>query len=319
MSGDCEGWMFMAIDASSFIHRGWHASKMQDQTYAYNSRGEPIGAIKKFMESMFYFRQRGAAERKPTHFAVCFDAPNSRWTRAAILPTYKSDRPEMDPDLKRQLPLMREAAAALGLACVEVNETEADDVLGCLALTVAEEGGSVLIISGDKDLCQLVQDGIALWDPPAGVEGYAGYRPARLFECDADVIAKFGVPAHQVVEVQALAGDPGDCIPGILKIGITTAAKLIREHGTMEAVLAAAPGMKASKMRDNLIEHAEAARTAMKLVKLDTCVDYDVPINRFALAPLDHDAALAFAERHQIDHITRLIEKDRDYVLSRRR
>lgn len=305
------------VDASSFIHRDFHSAKAQDTAYTVNTRGEPVGAVKRFTERCFWWRKLGAAGLVPTYMAMVFDAAR-RSFRHDIFPAYKANRPALDDDLKRQMPIMREAAAALGICGVEEIGYEADDLIATYSHTIVEQGAACLIISGDKDLLQLCRVGVTIFDPPCGVEGFPGYRPARTFATDDDVIAKFGVGPEQVVDLQGLAGDPGDGVPGVPGVGVGKAAKLIQEYGSLEAVLAAAPAMVSGKkppvMWRNILEHAELARTSRRLVKLDCCAEYSVPVEAFALEPIDHDRVLAFAERHGLPWIVTLVEKDREYA-----
>ncbi|TDR90342.1 5'-3' exonuclease [Enterovirga rhinocerotis] len=304
------------VDASSFIHRDYHSSKLQDQAYNVNDRGEPIGAVKRFAERLFWWRKRGAHNRVPTHMGMVFDAGRRNW-RHEIYPAYKAGRPPLDDDLHVQMPLMRVAAEAMGICAVEETGYEADDLIATYALTAVEQDASCLIISGDKDLLQLVRPGVQVFDPQCGVEGYPGYRPARLFGHD-EVVEKFGVPPDLVIDVQGLAGDPGDGVPGVPGIGIKTAAKLVAEFGSLAAVLAAAPEKAAAKkpaaMWVKVAANADLALTSRCLVSLDCCVDYSTPIEAMLLEPFEHDRAIAFAEEIGLPSIVRMLEKDRDYA-----
>ena len=304
------------VDASSFIFRDHFSSKLQDRAYNVNDRGEPIGAVKRFTERMFWWRRHGAHNRVPTHMGMVFDAGRRNW-RHDIYPAYKANRPPVDDDLLAQMPLMRLAAEAMGICGVEEPGYEADDLIATYALTAVEQDASCLIISGDKDLLQLVRPGVQVFDPPCGVENFPGYRPARLFGHD-EVVQKFGVPPKLVVDVQGLAGDPGDGVPGVPGVGVKTAAKLIDEFGSLEGVLAAAPEKVTAKkppaMWVKIAANANLAMVSRQLVSLDCCVDYSTPIEATLLEPFDHERAIAFADVVGMPSVVRLLVKDRDYA-----
>ena len=191
-----------------------------------------------------------------THLAVVFDAGRTTF-RNRIYDLYKAQRPEPPAELIPQFALMRDAVAAFGVACVELEDWEADDLIATYARAGAEAGWTVTIVSSDKDLMQLVRPGVSMLDPIKGKS--IG---------DAEVLEKFGVSPSLVIDVQALMGDSVDNVPGVPGIGPKNAAELINQYGGLEAVLAAAPTMKPSKRRDNLIAHAEAARVSRRLVEI---------------------------------------------------
>jgi DNA polymerase-1 len=304
------------VDASGFIFRAFFSAEKQDEPYRYNDRGEPIGGVKLFTERLFAMRRWGVHNRYATHMAMVFDGPGGSTARKALYPAYKTNRPEKPDDLKRQMPLMREAARALGIAIVDEPGVEADDVIATYAHTAAEQGASVLIVSSDKDLMQLIQPGVMMFSPEMGTPGFPGHK-AALYVGHDEVVAKFGVPPEKVIEVQALAGDPGDGIPGIPKVGLKTAAALIQEHGDIEAVLAAAPAMKPCKLRDRLIEHANLARISRQLVKLDCLVDYSTGLEEMLLDEVDRERVIAFARAVGMPSIVRKMEEDREHQARR--
>jgi DNA polymerase-1 len=199
-----------------------------------------------------------------SHLAVVFDA-GSHTFRNRIYDRYKAQRPEPPAELIPQFKLVREATAAFGVPCVELEDWEADDLIAAYAKAARAAGLQVTIVSSDKDLMQLIRPGVSMLDPikqkPLGV---------------AEVIEKFGVPPEKVVEVQALMGDSVDNVPGVPGIGPKGAAELIVAYGDLEAVLAAAPDMKKGKRRDNLIAYAEDARVSRRLVQL--CDDAPMPL-----------------------------------------
>ena len=246
------------IDGSGFIFRAFHALPPMS-----SPQGVPVNAVYGFTNML----TRLLRDHVGTHLAVIFDAGRVTF-RNEIYPQYKAHRPEAPEDLRPQFGLIRDATAAFNVPSIELEGWEADDLLAAYAKAVVEEGGCCTIISSDKDLMQLVRPGVELMDPMK-------QKPIR----EAEVEAKFGVRPDQVVDVQALMGDSTDNVPGVPGIGPKGAAQLVNEYGTLEQILAAAPGMKASKRRDNLIEHAEAARMSRKLVLLDDNAPMPQPIS----------------------------------------
>jgi len=243
------------IDGSGFIFRAFHALPPMTRP-----DGTPINAVFGFSNMLL----RLLTEHVGTHVAVVFDAGRTTF-RNELYDKYKAQRPEPPPELAPQFPLVREATAAYGVAGVELDTWEADDLIASYARVASEAGMRVTIVSSDKDLMQLVGGGVVMQDPIKQKE----IGPAEVLE-------KFGVPPNKVVDVQALMGDSVDNVPGVPGIGPKNAAQLIQEYGDVEGVLAAAPGMKPSKRRDMLIQHAESARMSRKLVTL--CCDVPLPL-----------------------------------------
>ena len=243
------------VDGSGYIFRAFHALPPMNRP-----DGTPVNAVFGFTNMLAQFLTRHAS----THIAVVFDA--SRITfRNEIYDQYKAHRPEAPPELVPQFALIRQATAAFGVACIELEGYEADDLIASYAREFQGKGGQVTIVSSDKDLMQLVRPGVQLLDP-------IKQKPIR----EAEVLEKFGVPPEKVVDVQALAGDSTDNVPGVPGIGVKTAATLITEYGDLEGLLAAAPQIKQPKRREALIANAELARISKRLVTLD------------AAAPLPH-------------------------------
>ncbi|MFH7811363.1 MULTISPECIES: DNA polymerase I [Acetobacter] len=249
------------VDGSGFIFRAFHA--LPPMT---NPEGVPVNAVYGFTNML----ARLLRDHVGTHLAVLFDASRQTF-RSEIYPQYKAHRPEPPEDLRPQFSLIRDATQAFNVPGVELPGWEADDLIASYAVAVRKMGGTCTIISSDKDLMQLVGQGVCMLDPikqtPIG---------------PAEVEAKFGVPPEKVVDVQALMGDPTDNVPGVPGIGPKTASALINEFGTLENVLASAPDMKKSKKRDMLIEHAQAARLSLQLVTLATDVPLPVPVEELA-------------------------------------
>ncbi|MBC8037051.1 MAG: DNA polymerase I, partial [Rhizobiales bacterium] len=208
---------------------------------------------------------------KPTHLAVIFDK-SAKTFRNEIYPDYKLHRPEAPADLRPQFGLIRQATRAFNVACVEQDNYEADDLIATYARQAAEAGATCRIVSSDKDLMQLVRPGVALYDT---------MKDKEIGE--AEVLEKFGVRPEKVIDVQALAGDSIDNVPGVPGIGVKTGAKLITEYGDLETLLARAGEIKQQKCRENLIEFAEQARISKKLVTLDAHVAVEHDIGGFAV------------------------------------
>ncbi|MBK1662400.1 DNA polymerase I, partial [Paracraurococcus ruber] len=205
--------------------------------------------------------------------------------RSDLYPDYKAHRPDPPPELVPQFALIREATEAFGVAQVEREGYEADDLIAAYAREFVAQGGEVTIVSSDKDLMQLVRPGVQMLDP-------IKQKPIR----EAEVIEKFGVPPEKVVDVQALAGDPTDNVPGVPGIGIKTAAQLITEYGDLETLLENAPKIKQPKRREALVEHAEKARISKTLVKLDDAAPLTAPIEDLAVRPPEPATLKKFLE-----------------------
>lgn len=305
----------MLVDASSFVFRAHFASQNSDPVYNTAPDGSPVGAIRLFTERCYWFRKNGVNQVRPTHAAMVFDH-SRRSFRHSLFEGYKSHRPATPEDLKSQLPIMREAAAALGFLAVEMEGMEADDLICTYALTAAEMGGEVVIVSADKDLLQILRPGVSMFDPEIGLHGMPGYRPARLFSSDEDVIAKMGVPPRLLAQAQALSGDPGDGIPGVPGIGPKRAAELIMEHGSLEAVLAAAHDMPPlrnggrSKVAQNLIDFADQARLSLKLASLCTTVPYETCVEEMILGDVDYQQGIDFCTRYNLASMANRLQED---------
>ena len=254
------------IDGSGYIFRAFHA--LPPMTRA---DGTPVNAVFGFTNMMARF----LAGHVGTHLAVIFDAGSTTF-RNRIYDQYKAQRPEPPSELIPQFKLVRDAVAAFGVACVELEDWEADDLIAAYAKAGVEAGQTVTIVSSDKDLMQLVRPGVTMLDPIK----QKTIGPAEVFE-------KFGVFPDKVIDVQSLMGDSVDNVPGVPGIGPKNAAELITQYGDLETVLAAAPSMKPSKRRDNLLAHAEAARISKKLVRLCDEAPMPLPIDAMVTGPLD--------------------------------
>src|SRR5690606_31269576 len=219
------------VDGSAFIFRAYHALPPLTR----KSDGLPVGAVSGFVNMIWKMIEDNRGPDAPTHAAVVFDK-GSHTFRHDMYDLDKASREEMPQDLRPQIPLTREATRAFILACLEQEGFEADDIIATLACRAREAGGRVTIISSDKDLMQLVGGGVEMFD---------AMKNARI---DSDgVHAKFGVGPDRVVDVQALAGDSVDNVPGAPGIGIKTAALLINEYGDLDTLLARAGEIKQPK------------------------------------------------------------------------
>ncbi len=255
------------IDGSGYIFRAYHALPPLTR----KSDGLPVGAVQGFCNMLWKLLKETNAVHKPTHLAVIFDKSEKTF-RNQIFPAYKSHRPEAPADLRPQFGLIRQATRAFNVACVEQEGYEADDLIATYARQAAEAGATCRIVSSDKDLMQLIRAGVTLYDT---------MKDKEIGE--AEVLEKFGVKPEKVIDVQALAGDSVDNIPGVPGIGVKTGAKLITEYGDLETLLARASEIKQQKCRENLIEFAEQARISKKLVTLDTHVPVEHDVGSFAV------------------------------------
>ncbi len=237
------------IDGSSFIYRAFFAIP-----HLSNSKGFPTNAIYGFTHMLLKLLR----EREPEHMAIIFDAPGPTF-RHEVFGEYKANRPAMPDDLRPQIPYIKEVAAALKIPILEKEGYEADDLIGTLAKKMEAEGIETTIISGDKDLMQLVSNHVILYDP----------MKEKTYHVP-EVIERFGVSPDKVVEVMGLSGDTSDNIPGVPGIGAKTAARLIREYGSIEALLAQVEKVKNPKWRESLTHHAEQARLSRELATIDT-------------------------------------------------
>jgi DNA polymerase-1 len=261
------------VDGSGYIFRAFHALPPMTRP-----DGTPVNAVFGFVNMLAKLIADQAGQR----IAVIFDAGRHTF-RNAIYPAYKAQRPDPPPELIPQFGLIREAVDAFGVPAIEAPDWEADDLIAAYAKAELEEGGTVTIISSDKDLMQLVRPGVAMLDP-------IKQKPIG----EAEVVEKFGVAPQKVVDVQALAGDSVDNVPGVPGIGIKTAAALINEYGDLETLLAKADGIKQPKRREALLAHAEAARISKQLVTLRDDAPLPRPLSALALMPPDREKLAAW-------------------------
>ena len=295
------------VDGSSFVFRAYYQSIRQDQKYNYRLDRLPTGAIRLFATKILQFVREGAAGIKPTHLAIIFDKSEESFRRE-IYPDYKSHRTEPPADLVPQFPLMRATVRAFGMIPIEQDIYEADDLIATYARQARERGAEVLIVSADKDLMQLIEPGVAMYDPASGEAGAKGSREERRIGI-AEVMEYFGVGPDKVVDVQALAGDSTDNVPGAPGIGVKTAAQLINEFGDLETLLARASEIKQPKRREALTlpENVERIRISKKLVTLERNVAVETPLDELATPVLDGKELVAFLKAMEFTTITRRV------------
>src|SRR5690606_33464340 len=229
------------------------------------------------------------------HVAVIFDK-GSHTFRNDLYPEYKANREAMPEDLRPQIPLTRRATEAFNIACKEVEGFEADDIIATLSVQAREAGGRVTIISSDKDMMQLVGGGVEMLD---------AMRNLRIDV--AGVEEKFGVGPDRVVDVQALAGDSVDNVPGAPGIGIKTAALLINEYGDLDTLLARAGEIKQPKRRQTLIDHADQIRLSRQLVQLDCDMALDFGLDDLEVRDPDPEVLLGFLAEMEFRTLTKRI------------
>lgn len=278
------------IDGSAFIFRAYHALPPLTR----KSDGLPIGAVSGFCNMLQRYVE-GNAGSDVTHIAVIFDK-GSHTFRNDMYDQYKANREAMPEDLRPQMPLTREATHAFNIACEEKEGYEADDIIATLSVQAREAGGRCTIISSDKDLMQLVGGGVEMFDA------------MKNNHIDRDgVHAKFGVYPERVVDVQALAGDSVDNVPGAPGIGIKTAALLINEYGDLDTLLERASEIKQPKRRQTLIDNADQIRLSRKLVLLDDKTPLDFTLDDLEIRDPDPEKLLKFLSEMEFRTLTKRI------------
>ena len=283
------------VDGSGYIFRAYHALPPLTR----KSDGLQVNAVLGFC-NMLWKLLAEMKDDKPTHLAVVFDKSEKTF-RTEFYPEYKAHRPDAPEDLIPQFPLIREAVHAFEIPCLEQAGFEADDLIATYARLASEAKATTTIVSSDKDLMQLVGNGVTMYDT---------MKDRRIGR--AEVIEKFGVGPEKVIEVQALIGDSSDNVPGVPGIGVKTAAQLIGEYGDLETLLKRAKEIKQDKRRQSLIDNAEIARISKRLVTLDQNVPLDVPVDQLAVHEPDYKHLIAFLKAMEFNTITRRVaEKSR--------
>ena len=266
------------VDGSGYIFRAYHAIRFEPHT----PDGTHVNAVYGFCNMMWKLLKEMKPDQRPTHLAVVFDKSEKTF-RTEMYKEYKAHRPPPPDDLIPQFPLIRDAVRAFEIPCLEQAGYEADDLIATYARMACEAGATATIVSSDKDLMQLVNDCVVMYDT---------MKDARIGI--PEVIEKFGVPPEKVIEVQALIGDTSDNVPGVPGIGVKTAAQLIGEYGDLETLLKRAGEIKQDKRRQALIDNAEAARISKKLVTLDDRVPLDEPIENLGVREPDYKELISF-------------------------
>jgi DNA polymerase-1 len=285
------------VDGSGYIFRAFHALPPLTR----KSDGLPIGAVAGFSNMLFKMLRESKAGERPTHFAVIFDSARANF-RNEIYPDYKAHRPPPPDDLIPQFGLIRDATRAFGVPAIEKEGFEADDLIATYATQAAKAGALVTIVSSDKDLMQLIVDGkIEMFDP-------VKLKSIR----SAEVMEKFGVAPSKVVEVQALAGDSTDNVPGVPGIGVKTAAELINVYGDLETLLKRASEIKQPKRRETLIDNAEKARISKRLVALACNAPLPAPASELGVIEPDPRELVAFLKAMEFAALMKRVAKEWD-------
>jgi len=279
------------VDGSSYIFRAYHALPPLNR----KSDGLQVNAVLGFCNMLWKLMRDMKPEEQPTHLAVVFDKSEKTF-RSELYPNYKANRTEPPDDLRPQFPLIRDAVRAFDLPCLEQLGFEADDLIATYVREACEAGATATIVASDKDLMQLVNDCVIMYDT---------MKDRRIGI--PEVIEKFGVPPQKMIEVQALIGDSTDNVPGVPGIGVKTAAQLIGEYGDLETLLARAGEIKQEKRRQSLIEHAERARLSKQLVTLDANVKLEVPLADLAVHHPDYKRLIAFLKAMEFSTLTRRV------------
>jgi DNA polymerase-1 len=279
------------VDGSGYIFRAYHALPPLNR----KSDGLQVNAVLGFCNMLWKLLRDMPPDNRPTHLAIVFDKSEVTF-RNKLYADYKAHRPPAPEDLIPQFPLIREAVRAFDLPCLEQGGFEADDLIATYAREAGERGATTTIVSSDKDLMQLVTGNVTMYDT---------MKDRRIGI--PEVIEKFGVPPEKVVEVQALAGDSTDNVPGVPGIGIKTAAQLIVEYGDLETLLLRAGEIKQPKRREALIENAEKARISRQLVLLDDQVKLDVSLDELAVHEPDARKLISFLKAMEFSTLTRRV------------
>ncbi|PZR32498.1 DNA polymerase I [Caulobacter segnis] len=290
MTQDGPALRLFLVDGSAYLFRAYHALPPLTR----KSDGLPVGAVQGFC-NMLWKLLRDMQGDTPTHLAVIWDHSEKTF-RNTLYDQYKAHRPPPPEDLIPQFPLVREATRAFGVPAIELPGYEADDLIAAYACKAREVGGEAVIVSSDKDLMQLVGDGVSMFDPMKNVR----IEREQVFE-------KFGVYPEQVVDVQALCGDSVDNVPGAPGIGIKTAAQLITEFGDLDTLLARAGEIKQPKRRETLINFADQIRLSRALVKLDCDTPLPEPLDDLKVREPDKDVLAAFLDQMEFRTLARRV------------
>ena len=281
---------FYLIDGSGYIFRAYYALPPLSR----KSDGLPTGAVSGFCSMLFKLLEDSKSDQnlqKPTHFAVIFDSARKTF-RNEIYSDYKANRSEAPDDLAPQFEYIRKSVLAFNLPSVDLPNYEADDLIATYVDQILKKGARVTIVSSDKDLMQLYQKNVRIFDPMK-----------NKFITEEDVFKKFGVDASKVIDVQSLAGDSSDNVPGVPGIGVKTAAELINKYGTLEKLLKSAHEIKQNKRRETLLENKDKALISKKLVTLDHKSPIKRELNEFELKSIDKDKLYKFLREMEFNRL----------------
>ena len=281
---------FYLIDGSGYIFRAYYALPPLTR----KSDGMPTGAVSGFCSMLFKLLEDSKSKQnlqRPTHFAVIFDSARKTF-RNEIYSDYKANRSEAPDDLAPQFEYIRKSVLAFNLPSVELLNYEADDLIATYTDKILEKGAKVTIVSSDKDLMQLYRKNVRIFDPMK-----------NKFISDEDVLKKFGVDSSKVIDVQSLAGDSSDNVPGVPGIGVKTAAELINKYGNLEKLLKFAHEIKQNKRRETLIENKDKALLSKKLVTLKHDAPVDRDLNEFKLKEINKDKLYKFLREMEFNRL----------------
>ena len=281
---------FYLIDGSGYIFRAYYALPPLTR----KSDGLPVGAVSGFCNMLFKLLEDSKSDdnlQKPTHFAVIFDSARKNF-RNEIYSDYKGNRSETPDDLVPQFEYIRKSVTAFNLPSVELINYEADDLIATYTEQILKKGAKVTIVSSDKDLMQLYKKDVRLYDPMK-----------NKFITSKDVIDKFGVDPKKVIDVQSLAGDSSDNVPGVPGIGIKIAAELINKYDTLEKLLDKAHEIKQNKRRETIIENKEKAIISKKLVTLKKDVPIKEKIEEFRFKEIDKDKLYKYLREMEFNRL----------------
>ena len=281
---------FYLIDGSGYIFRAYYALPPLTR----KSDGLPTGAVSGFCSMLFKLLEDSKSKenkQKPTHFAVIFDSARKTF-RNEIYSDYKANRSEAPDDLAPQFEYIRKSVLAFNLPSVDLVNYEADDLIATYVDQILQKGAKVTIVSSDKDLMQLFKKNVRIFDPMK-----------NKFISEEDVQNKFGVGPSKVIDVQALAGDSSDNVPGVPGIGVKTAAELINKYGNLETLLKSANEIKQNKRRETLIENKDKAIISKKLVTLKHDAPVDRDLAEFKLKEIDKDKLYKFLREMEFNRL----------------
>ncbi|WP_440931478.1 DNA polymerase I [Candidatus Pelagibacter sp.] len=281
---------YYLVDGSGYIFRAYYALPPLTR----KSDGLPTGAVSGFCSMLFKLLEDSKSDQnlqKPSHFAVIFDSARKTF-RNEIYSDYKANRSEAPDDLAPQFEYIRKSVLAFNLPSVDLINYEADDLIATYVEQILKKGSKVTIISSDKDLMQLYKKGVRIYDPMK-----------NKFVSEEDVKNKFGVDASKVIDVQSLAGDSSDNVPGVPGIGVKTAAELINKYGNLEELLKNAHEIKQNKRRETLIENKDKAIISKKLVTLDNKAPVNQKLEEFKLKDIDKEKLYSFLREMEFNRL----------------